>query len=187
MQTGKFVYTAGAIRDFREIYAAENLSRAQALCELRKSVKGASLERTQADGAQVLRSLGERKHYLLVGKGRDQNRPVLAVASTSNLDPDGWWVAPVGDNKLDLPDRLVKPESASSFGPHPGAELRFARETLGISVEELAGLVRMPRSRIEAWERGQIRSWKCLRRLARVVGKLHETRILARASQAWGG
>jgi hypothetical protein len=165
MSAGRFLYTPAAVRDFREIYAAEKLSRAQALEGLRKSLEGAQLVHTQAGGDQVFRSAAPREHYLLVGNGESENRPVLAVASVDDKDPNGWWLAP-----------------NLSLGLHPGAELRVAREGLGISVEELAQLIRLPRARLEAWERGEIKSVKSLRRLARLVGKLHETRVLARVA-----
>lgn len=167
MNAGRFLYTAAALRDFREIYAAEKLNRAQALEGLRKSLEGAELVRTQSGGDQVFRSAAPREHYLLIGDGQTKARPVLAVAALDDQDPKGWW----------LPQGL-------SLGAHPGAELRVAREGLGLSIEELALLARLPSARLEAWERGEIKSAKSLRKLARLVGKLHETRVLARAHRS---
>ena len=162
MNAGRFLYTPAALRDFREIYAAEKLNRAQAVAGLRKSLKGAELVRTQSGGDQVFRSAAPREHYLLVGKGQAEGGAVLAVAALDDQDPKGWW----------LPQNL-------SLQAHPGAELRLAREGLGLSVDELALLSRLPKARLEAWERGEIKSAKALRKLARLVGKLHETRVLA--------
>lgn len=170
----RFFLTPGAIQDFREIYAAEGLTRAQALKALDKSVRSARLEHTQPGGSQVLLSQGARRHFLLVGQVECEQKPVLAVASVDDQNPKGWWLPSSG--------LVAAPEAVVGFGPHPGAELRLARETLGLSLQELSSLLGMPSRRLEAWERGQIKSWKTLRKVARLVGKLHETRILARAS-----
>lgn len=176
MTNTRFILTPGAIRDFREIYAAEQLTRAQARDALGASMRAAHWQHAGPEGTQVFRSQGPRRHYLLVGKSEAESRPVLAVASEHNRDPDGWWLP----RESDL---VAAPDSAMGFGSHPGAELRFARETLGLSVEELSSLLNLPGRRLEAWERGQIKSWRTLRKIARLVGKLHETRVLARASR----
>jgi len=176
--SSRFVLTPGAIRDFREIYASEGMTRTQAVHALQSSAESARCEHIRPEGSQVLRSDGPRHHYLLVGQPlKTEPQPVLAVAAVDNKDPDGWWLrretglAPAG-------------ESVIAFGPHPGAELRFARETLGLTVEQLSSLVNLPRRRLEAWERGEVGDWKAVRKIARLVGKLHETRVLARASDS---
>ena len=167
MNAGRFLYTPAAVRDFRELYAAEKLSQAQAREGLRRSLKGAKLVHTQSDGDQVFRSAAPREHYLLIGHDEGEGRSVLAVASLDNQDPNGWWLSP-----------------GLKLGVHPGAELRIAREGLGLSTEELAALTRLTNDKIEAWERGEIKSAKSLRKLARLVGKLHETRVLAHATSS---
>lgn len=159
----RFFLTPGAIRDFREIYAYEGLTKREAAEALQSSAKEACWELTRPEGSQVLRSQGSRSHYLLVGEPGRQGQPVFAVASLDNQDPQGWWL------------------QNGKVPPHPGAELRFAREALGLSTEQLSSLLRQPQHRIEAWERGQIGSWKRLRKIARLVGKLHEFRVMAHA------
>lgn len=165
--SSRFILTPGAIRDFREIYASEGLTRAQAVDALESSADSACWEHSRPGGGQVLRSAGSRRHYLLVGQAVEaEPSPVLAVAALDNQDPNGWWL-----------------RSELALGSHPGAELRFARETLGLSLDELSSLVNLPRRRLEAWEQGHIKSERALRKIARLVGKLHETRVLTRASR----
>ena len=177
MNSRRFVLTPGAIRDFREIYAAEGLTRAQAMDALGSSLEAARWQHTGPDGNQVLRSGGRRRHYLLIGQSKARAKPVLAVAAEDNQDPQGWWLR----RETGL---VAASQPVEGFGAHPGAELRFARETLGLSVEELGSLLGLPSRRLEAWERGQIKNWRTLRKVASLVGKLHETRVLARASRA---
>ena len=168
--SSRFVLTPGAIRDFREIYASEGLTRAQAVHALESSAESAHWEHSRAGGRQVLRSAGTRRHYLLVGQPVEaEPSPVLAVAALDNDDPNGWWL-----------------RGRAGVGPHPGAELRFARETLGLSVEQLSSLVNLPQRRLEAWERGEVKNEQTLRKIARLVGKLHETRVLTRARHESG-
>ncbi|MBX3172349.1 MAG: helix-turn-helix transcriptional regulator [Candidatus Eremiobacteraeota bacterium] len=174
MNARRFLYTPAALRDFRELYASERLNRGQALDALKHSMDSAVLQRTKATGAQVYRSVAPREHYLLVGETERNRRPVLAVASLKNEDADGWWLPAEGD---------LASDTVVGLGAHPGSELRFARESLGLSVEELARLVNLPAARLKVWENGQFKSWKSLRKVARLVGKLHETRVLARAGQ----
>ncbi len=88
-----------------------------------------------------------------------------------------FWIGEVHPEQG--PGLTLRRHHSPSFGAHSGAELRFAREALGLSVEQLGQLVGLPVSKLRAWERGEIRSVASLRKLARVVGKLHETRVLA--------
>jgi len=126
--------------------------------------------------------LEPRKHYLLVSAAETGQTPsILAVASPQQPDTGHWSSPQEGDQPGSRPVGL-DPLSCLN----PGQELRFARESLGLSLEELASLLRQPVRRLEAWERGDIRSYRSLRKIARAVGKLHQTRVLAYAHRFEG-
>lgn len=180
--TPRFLLTPAAIRDFRDIYQLEGLNDDQARQKLAIGAQSARLEHTKSNGSRVFSTLEPRKHYLLVSPPESGQTPsILAVARLGSSAPGHWSSPQEGDLDASTPVDL-DPISCLN----PGLELRFARESLGLSLEELASLLNQPLSRLQAWERGEIRSYASLRKIARAVGKLHQTRVLAYAHRFEG-
>ena len=174
MSNHRFVFSPAAIKDFREIFQSEKFSRPQALQELTKSSHQAQLQRTNSSGSRIYRAQKPREYYLLAdppGPGGDSKVRALASTQESNLwGGANWWGS---EHKGD-----VEPEIDSAAGK----ELTFARKALGLSVTELAGLLHISPRSLRAWEKCTSRhDTTKVRRIARIVGQLHEARVLAYA------
>jgi hypothetical protein len=173
MSRVRFVFSPAAIKDFRDIFESEKLTREAALEELARSSQHAQLQRTKSGGARVYRASMPRDYYLLADPpGTRGTSRVRALARTVGEDTEGrstWWLQQEGDVESELTGG-------------PGRELAFARSALGLSVEELADLIGVTARRIKKWEQDSKGGVPAdLPIIARVIGRLHEARILTYA------
>lgn len=176
MSKVRFIFSPGAIEDFREIFKNEKFTREDALRELTKSSQHAQLQRTKSSGTRVFRSGLPREYYLLAdppgSRGSSRVRalaPAQSSGTSVTKSPDTWWLQQEGDVE-------------SQFWGSPGKELAFARSALGLSVGELATLVGVSSRTLRLWEKGSPSlTHSEVRLIAGLVGKLHEARLLAYA------